>query len=215
PGLCSERHPPDDDLLVLVDRTYGLSPEYEPGDLVPLSDYFPSAVHIGYPTEVREVIIEPLQELIAAMQEEGLRPQVISGYRAYWTQNMARQKWTEQYPDHAHNLSLPPGHSEHQLGTTVDFGSPELAAMLGEDFIQFHPAFAQTPEGKWLLEHAHEYGFTLSYPYERREQTDVWYEPWHFRYVGVELASGLKEQNLTISEYLREERGTVCIPPGS
>jgi D-alanyl-D-alanine carboxypeptidase len=205
--LCGERFPAADDLLPLVSHDYGLAAEYAPDDLVPLSETFPSAVTRGYPTQVRERIIPPLQELIAAMHEEGLRPFVVSGYRGYWEQNMARQKWAEQFPEWAHNISALPGHSEHQLGTTVDFSTPELPPS-----IELHPAFAGTGEGAWLAEHAHEYGFTMSYPDERYEVTGFNYEPWHFRYVGVELATALRESDLTLSEYLLAEHGPPCLP---
>jgi len=211
---CAQRRPPDDDLLVLVSREYRLSRDYEPGDLVPLTDHFPPAVTLGYPTEVRQIIIDPLSQLVEAMQAEGLSPLIVSGFRDYAAQALAREKWVEQYPEWAHNLSAPPGHSEHQLGTTVDFSSPDLPEMVGEQFIQFHPAFARTEEGMWLAAHAHEYGFTMSYPADRMEETAFWYEPWHFRYVGAELATSLWQQDLTLSEYLLDTNGPPCIPDG-
>ena len=211
-AACSERQPPDETLLTLVDRDYALSRDYAPGDLVPLSGYFPNSITLGYPTEVREIIITPLQEMITAMQAEELRPLVVSGFRDYYAQSLAEQKWVEQYPDWAHNLSAPAGHSEHQLGTTLDFSSPDLPEMVGEEHIQFHPAFAQSKEGEWLAAHAHKYGFTMSYPANRFEDTAFYYEPWHFRYVGVDLATTLYEEQQTISEYLLEEYGPPCIP---
>lgn len=204
---CDERFPPDDDLLALVNGEYGLAEAYQPGDLIALGDTFPSAVTRGYPTQVRAVILAPLQALIAAMHNAALRPFVVSGFRSYWDQNAARQKWAEQFPEWAHNISARPGHSEHQLGTTVDFSTPELPPD-----IEFHPAFADTGEGQWLAEHAHEYGFTMSYPDGRYEETGFNYEPWHFRYVGVELATELKESGLTISEYLLAAQGAPCRP---
>ncbi|MDX1688217.1 MAG: M15 family metallopeptidase [Candidatus Promineifilaceae bacterium] len=211
-GPCTQRQPADDNLLALVSREYGLSRDYKPDDLVPLSDYFPSAVTLGYPTEVRQIIIDPLSQLVDAMHAEELSPLIVSGFRDYAAQALAREKWVEQYPEWAHNLSAPPGHSEHQLGTTVDFSSPDLPEMVGEEFIQFHPAFARTDEGTWLAAHAHEFGFTMSYPADRMEETAFWYEPWHFRYVGVDLATRLWEQDLTLSEYLLDVSGPPCIP---
>jgi D-alanyl-D-alanine carboxypeptidase len=205
--LCAERFPEEDDLLALVSQDYGLAADYEPDDLVPLADSFPSAVTRGYPTQVRGNMITPLQDLIAAMHDAGLRPFIVSGFRGYWEQNMARQKWAEQFPDWAHNISALPGHSEHQLGTTVDFSTPELPPA-----IEFHPAFADTSEGQWLAEHAYEYGFTMSYPDGRYEETGFNYEPWHFRYVGLELASELRASGLTISEYLLAAFGAPCLP---
>jgi D-alanyl-D-alanine carboxypeptidase len=210
-GPCTARLP-EDDLLILVNREYGLSRDYTPGDLVPLADYFLSTVYLGYPTEVRAIIIDPLQEIIAAMQAEGMFPLIISGYRSYSAQALALEKWLSRYPDWATNLSAPPGHSEHQLGTTVDFGSLALPEMVGEEGIQFHPAFAQTREGKWLAEHAPEYGFTMSYPADSFERTEFYYEPWHFRYVGVDVAVELREKALTISEYLLQTQPEPCLP---
>lgn len=211
-GACSDRAPRDDGFLAQVTRDFGLSRDYEPGDLVPLSDYFPNRVTLGYPTMVRATIIEPLQRIIQAMQDDGLAPQIVSGYRSYSAQSLALRKWLEQYPDWANNLSAPPGHSEHQLGTTVDFGSPDLKVMLGEDYVQFHPAFAQTGEGQWLAEHAPEFGFTMSYPADAFERTTFYYEPWHFRYVGTELAIFLAAEDLTISEFLHQEQAIPCLP---
>ena len=207
---CLERIP-GDGLLTLVTREFGLSRDYVPKDLVPLSDYFSNNVTLGYPTEVRAVIVEPLQQIIEAMQSDGLSPQIISGFRSYSAQSLALQKRLEQYTDWARYLSAPPGHSEHQLGTTVDFGSPELKYMIGDENIQFHPAFAQTGEGQWLANHAPEYGFTMSYPADAFERTAFYHEPWHYRYVGPELALTLAADNLTISEYLQQERPQPCL----
>lgn len=210
--LCQERTPAANDLLPLVSHEYGLSAAYRPDDLVALGDYFPSAVTRGYPTQVRALIIAPLQELIAAMHEAELRPFVVSGFRSYYDQAAARNKWAEQFPDWVQNISARAGHSEHQLGTTVDFSTPDLPTMVGEPFIEFHPAFAVSGEGKWLAAHAHDYGFTMSYPDGRYEETGFNYEPWHFRYVGPELAALLYENHLTISEYLLDRHGPPCQP---
>lgn len=211
PLPCSARVP-DDSLFTLVTRDFGLSRDYEPSDLIPLSNYFGPEVTMGYPTEVRAILIRPLENIITAMMADGLRPQIVSGYRSYSEQSLAFQKWLTEFPDWGSNLSAPPGHSEHQLGTTVDFGSPELKWMLGEDYVQFHPAFADTSEGQWLAAHAPDYGFTMSYPEDAQERTTFLFEPWHFRYVGVDLARLLTSEGLTLSEYLEKENPAPCIP---
>ncbi|MEW5988670.1 MAG: D-alanyl-D-alanine carboxypeptidase family protein, partial [Chloroflexota bacterium] len=72
--------------------------------------------------------------------------------------------------------------------------------------------FADTGEGVWLLAHAHEYGFTLSYPQDAYEVTGFYYEPWHYRYVGVELATQLKEQGMALSEHLLNTQPAPCLP---
>jgi zinc D-Ala-D-Ala carboxypeptidase len=203
-GLCSRRVPPDD-LLTLVTRQYGLSRDYEPADLVPLAGYFPVAVTLGFPNSVRQVIIAPLQQLIADMQAAGLAPTIISGYRSYSAQAIAWTKWLNYEGDRGGILSAPPGHSEHQLGTTVDFGSPELDN-------EFHTYFYRTGEGLWLAENAHKYGFTLSYPRRAFDLTGFYYEPWHFRYVGVELATRLLETEMFLTEYQLLTQPEPCIP---
>jgi D-alanyl-D-alanine carboxypeptidase len=203
---------PQDDLLILVTLTYALGRDYATGDLIPLSDYLPVDITLGYPTELRQVAVAPLVQMIAAMQAAGMKPFIISGYRSYSAQSIAWNKWLEREPERASQLSAPPGHSEHQLGTTLDFGSPELAEIVGDPDIEFHTYFYQTSEGQWLLEHAHEYGFTLSYSREAFETTGFYYEPWHYRYIGVALATQLKEQGLSLTEYQLTNFPLPCIP---
>lgn len=208
---CSRRMP-SDDLLTIVTLTYGLSRDYEPPGLVELSGYLPNEVTLGYPTQLRRVAVGPLVDMITAMQAEGLQPTIISGYRSYSAQAIARQKWIEKEPDRVNILSAPPGFSEHQLGTVVDFGSPELPEIVGQEDIEFHTWFYKTSEGIWLLENAHKYGFTLSYPFEAFEITGFFYEPWHFRYVGVDMATHLKEAGVSLTEHQLATEPPPCIP---
>lgn len=208
---CGQRNP-GADLFPLITLEYGLSREYVPPDLVDLADYLPTSVTLGYPTRARKIVIQPLLSLISDMQEIGLRPQVISGYRSYASQAIAWSKWLNEAPETAAIVSAPPGHSEHQLGTTFDFGSPELPGIVGEEDIQFHTYFYRTSEGRWLLENAHEYGFTLSYPRETFELTGFYFEPWHYRYVGPELATRLKVENISFFEHLSGIVDPPCIP---
>jgi D-alanyl-D-alanine carboxypeptidase len=208
---CRERVPADD-LLTLVTLDYGLSRQYVPSDLVSLADYLPLSSTLGYPTEIRQIIANPLAIMVNNMRAAGLEPTIISGYRSFSAQAIAWNKWLELEPERASILSAPPGHSEHQLGTTVDFGSAELAEIVGQEDIEFHTYFYQTGEGVWLEERAHEFGFVLSYPRDALEVTGFYYEPWHYRYVGPELAAHLKQQNLTLTEFLLEEQGAPCIP---
>jgi zinc D-Ala-D-Ala carboxypeptidase len=210
-GPCAQRRPADD-LLILITRQYGLSREYEPADLAPLSDYLPSEVTLGYPTLIREVIALPLQEMVTDMWASGLRPFIISGYRSYAAQSIAWTKWINiEGEERAGILSAPPGHSEHQLGTTVDFGSPELADIIGEE-MEFHTYFYRTSEGLWLAENAHKYGFTLSYPRQAFDLTGFYYEPWHFRYVGVDIATHLYQTGSFLTEYQLLTQEPPCIP---
>lgn len=208
---CDERMP-GDDLLAVVTLDYGLNRDFAPDDLVPLAGEVPYSVTLGYPTEVRQVILAPLVEMINDMLSAGLYPQILSGYRSYTAQVIARNKWESLYPDHVSIISAPPGHSEHQLGTVIDFGSPELPGIVGQPDIQFHTYFYKTSEGQWLAENAHKYGFTLSYPKEAFETTGFYYEPWHYRYVGQSMAEQLLAQETSLIEYQLASQAPPCLP---
>ncbi len=210
-GLCTNRMP-NDDLFTIVTQTYGLSREYAPQDLALLTDYLSVDVTLGYPNQLRQVALAPLLQMIADMQAAGLQPFIISGYRSYASQAISWEKWNREEPDRAAILSARPGHSEHQLGTTVDFGSPELAEVTGIEDIEFHTYFYLTREGVWLAENAHRYGFTLSYPRGAQELTGFFYEPWHYRYVGEEMATFLHESGVYLTEYQLLNQPEPCIP---
>ena len=127
--------------------------------------------------------------------------------------SVAYNRWQVEDPAHASQVSALPGHSEHQLGTAVDFGSPELPDLTGDPTMRFSPLFSQTSEGLWLTAHAHEYGFTLTNPPDAQPWTGLIYEPWHYRYVGVDLATYLHESGYFLTEYLFQVRpGLPCMP---
>lgn len=208
---CDERIP-GSDLLALVTKEYGLSKEYAPDDLVPLSEHLPYQVTVGYPSEIRQVALQPLVDMIDEMLAAELQPQVLSGYRSYAAQAISWDKWNRLYPERAAIISAQPGHSEHQLGTVIDFGSPELPGLVGQPGIQFHTYFYKTSEGQWLAENAHRYGFTLSFTEKAFDSTGFYYEPWHFRYIGQPMAEQLREKNLTLTEYQLANEPPPCTP---
>lgn len=210
-GRCSDRIP-SDDLLTMVTSEYAISSGYVPSDLVGIAGYLPTQVTLGYDTRLRRVAVPTLLHMIADMQREGLAPEIISGYRSYPAQAIAWRKWLESEPDRASIISVPPGNSEHQLGTSVDFGSPELAEIVGDEDVEFHTYFYKTREGEWLENHAHEYGYSLSYPLEAFEITGFYYEPWHYRFIGIELAGDLKRRGISLTQYLLETYPPPCDP---
>ena len=131
-----------------------------------------------------------LRELQAAGQSEGFSLALVSGYRSYQTQksiyNNYIARWGQEYTD---TVSARPGHSEHQTGLAFDVG--ELKNSYGE-----------TKEGIWLKENCHKYGFIIRYLKGKESITGYSYEPWHIRYVGVDIATEIMENNLTLEEYL-------------
>jgi len=207
--VCADRLP-GDDLLVTITKQFPISQEYFPDDLVSLNTLLPPGTVWGE-LSLRQVAAGPLAVMIQEMRGAGLRPQILSAYRSYGEQAGAYAKWQAEQPWRADIISAKPGSSEHQLGTTVDFGSPELAAWVGPN-IQFHVAFANTSEGLWLREHAHEFGFTLSYPENGFETTGFVYEPWHYRFVGVEVATWLHDNGRFLTEWQLEQDAFPCVP---
>ena len=99
--------------------------------------------------------------------------------------------------DKAATVVARPGTSEHHVGLAVD--------ILGSGYSSLEQSFDRTPAFKWLKEHCAEYGFILRYPKEKEHITGVIYEPWHYRYVGVEAATEIMSRGLTLEEYLEEK----------
>lgn len=133
---------------------------------------------------------EALKRLQADSLAAGFDLGLISGYRSYETQEKLYNKYVLQVgEEEANTFSAKPGYSEHQTGLAFDLGSVDRS-------------FAYTPEAKWLSQNAHLYGFIIRYPEGKQEITGYIYEPWHVRYLGVDVATKVKESNLTLEEYL-------------
>ncbi len=123
------------------------------------------------------------------------RLSVIAGYRSYERQADLYERRVDELGDsEAGSRVARPGHSEHQLGTTIDVTTE------GETDVD--QSWGATPNGQWVATHAHEYGFLLSYPLDASERTCYDYEPWHLRYVGRELAAEVIDSGLSLREYL-------------
>ncbi len=209
---CDQRRPAPDDLLSEVDASYGLDPNYVPPDLVKLGFYLPGRVTLP-DMLLRQPAAQALGKMVKAMLAEGLAPTVLSSYRSYFEQAVAHQRWVVEDPSNANEVSALPGHSEHQLGTAVDFGSPAMPALTGSTTDPFSPLFAGTAEGLWLEQHAFEYGFSMSSPQGAEMLTGLAYEPWHYRYVGVEMATYLHASGYFLDEYLLKVRPVMpCLP---
>jgi D-alanyl-D-alanine carboxypeptidase len=212
PVACDQRRPAGGDLFAEVNANYGLDPNYVPGDLVILGDYLPGRVTLP-DMLLRQEAANALGKMVKVMLADGLSPTILSSYRSYFEQAVAHQRWVVEDPTNADQISALPGHSEHQLGTAVDFGSPEMPALTGSNTDKFSPLFAQTSEGRWLVEHAFEYGFSMSSPPGSEALTGLAYEPWHYRYVGVDMASYLHDSGYFLDEYLLSVRPVMpCIP---
>ena len=179
------------DPLVLVDRYNGLSPAYAPPDLVSLSYY-------GVPTTgggqlLRYDAATALSNMVADANASGVELVSSSAWRSYYTQASLYSYWTGVYGPGAGGVSAPPGHSMHQLGTTVDFTN----ATTGYGLYQ---SFASTSSYYWLLNNASYYGYVLTYP-PGASSGYIW-EPWQWRYVGVQNAQNVVGSGLGLQGYL-------------
>jgi D-alanyl-D-alanine carboxypeptidase len=199
-------------LFTEVDANYGLDPAYVPGDLVRLGNYLPGRVTLP-DMLLRQPAAQALGKMVKAMLADGLAPTVLSSYRSYFDQAVAHNRWVVSDPANADEVSALPGHSEHQLGMAVDFGSPEMPALTGSTTDPFSTLFDQTGEGRWLARHAYEYGFSMSSPPGAESITGLAYEPWHYRFVGVDMAAYLHASGYYLDEYLLKVRPVMpCIP---
>lgn len=174
-----------DEVDALVNKYHKLPSNYEAKDLVTLSKTYSSRGH-----KIKKAASEPLMKMIDAARADGLNLLVISGYRTESTQRGLFNNSVKRHGmDHALIYSAKPGHSEHQLGLAVDLNSTE-------------ESFDQTKEYKWLKANSYKYGFIERYPKGKEFITGYGYEPWHYRYLGVDLATKVYTENVTYEEYL-------------
>lgn len=186
-----------DSLYVLVNKQNALSDSYEPKDLtVPNVEF--SFTGDDPKKQMRKVAAEALEELVEGAKEDGLRLVAVSGYRSYSRQSAIYQGNVNRMGEEAANkVSAKPGQSEHQTGLAMDISCESIGYSL-ED------SLGDLPEGKWLAESAHEYGFIIRYQKNKTDITGYNYEPWHVRYVGRELATYLYENDLTLEEFYEQ-----------
>ena len=147
----------------------------------------------GY--RVSTVCQEALAQMIADCRSAGHNPVLCSGYRSYWDQKALFDAQVQKYgATYAKTSVAVPNTSEHQLGLAVDIVSGSYARL--------DAAQGNTKVQQWLMEHCWDYGFILRYPDGSSDITGIIYEPWHYRYVGLEIAQEMKELGITLEEYL-------------
>ncbi len=139
-----------------------------------------------------------LEQMFAAAQEEGIHLYARSGFRSYTTQKAIYERKLGRVDDErSANASVAkPGYSEHQTGLAMDF---EGESTLGQGL---NAAIADSPEGIWVAENCHRFGFILRYPKDKTNITGYIFEPWHVRYVGVEAAEEITALGITFEEYI-------------
>jgi D-alanyl-D-alanine carboxypeptidase len=177
----------------LVDPIYRVPSTYAPTTLVSTSY---AGLNGGY--YVRRGVIADLKAMDGAARAAGARFAIQSGYRSYATQKIVFQREVEIYGyATALTQSARPGHSEHQIGATLDFRSYYSTKVPWE-----YTDWGTTKAGAWLKANAWKYGFVMSYPKGKSTITCYTYEPWHYRYMGRPLAKAIRDSGLTLREYL-------------
>ncbi len=202
---------PGDHLLVLVNKKYKLSADYVPSGLMTFASWNTAHpdknINVSNDSfQLREEVMLHLAELLHDMSAEGPNGRVISAYRSYTTQQATYQHWLDVNGgdvDATDKISARPGHSQHQLGTTVDFST-----VIGDIERKFDD-FTDTPAEVWLRQNAWKYGFALSYPQGAESITGYSPESWHYRYIGVENAKEWHNSNLVLDAWLRTKQQQV------
>jgi D-alanyl-D-alanine carboxypeptidase len=176
----------------VLDTTYRLTTGYHPGDLRSTAN---AGLNGG--DTVRAFVISDLRAMVRAARAAGARLAVQSAFRSYSTQKATFAYWSRVSGySAALKSSARAGHSEHQLGTTVDFRS------YGGSAPWYYSDWGTSKAGAWLKKNAWKYGFIMSYPKGKASVTCYAYEPWHFRYVGRSEAANVRSSGLTLRQYL-------------
>jgi D-alanyl-D-alanine carboxypeptidase len=186
-----------DSIWVVVNKQRQISPlKYKPENLV-FPEFSRPKSQNPFGIKLREDAAAATTAMAKAMKNEGAGTLILnSGFRTYKNQESLYNRTRDvRGLAVAEKLSARPGHSEHQLGLAADFSARGQGCVI-------LICFGYTEAGRWLEENAHEYGFILRYPNGHTPITGFQYEPWHFRYVGVELATELHAKGIkTLEEF--------------
>ncbi len=178
--------------LMLVNKFYKLDSTYKRDDLEKVSLQYAYADNSAAP-----IVIENFQNMRTDVETElGVHLMVNSSYRSYESQEAIYNDFKNISLKYADSYAARPGHSEHQTGLSIDLTSLEHPYITSDK-----NSFDQSEEYEWLKNNCHKYGFILRYPKGKEHITGYNTESWHFRYVGVNAATKMYEEDLTLDEY--------------
>lgn len=181
-------------VTVLVNKTHSL-----PADFVPASLVTPYVLSISDVIQVNALAADQLKAMVNAANESGVTLYLTAGYISYETQDDYFEDRAGMVGEaEANKVIAKAGFSEHQTGLAFDFSDNASGTATTV-------AFAETDAGKWLIAHAHEYGFIMRYPEGKESITGYSYQPWHFRYLGADVTKAMHEisPDLTMEEYYK------------
>lgn len=182
-GVLDKLSKTDKELLQKYSKVYFLNENYIPERLTKIDSKY---VLAGKSEQYFHASAwKFLKEMLDDAADDDIDLKVVSAYRSFDEQNQLKGQYTQVYGTGANTFSADQGFSEHQLGTTLDLTTPSVGGT--------YASFAATPAYAWLKENAHKYGFIISYP---EDNSFYVYEPWHWRFVGEDLARDLHAANV-------------------
>lgn len=183
-----ENYEKSNSLWFFVDKKVATPQDYIPDNLII------SQLRSAGTIYVKQIVVEDLIKMFQDAENSGIFLKIGSGYRSYeYQKNLFNTNAALYGADIANQTIAMPGHSEHQLGLAID-----IVSTSGNCYIE--ECFQNLKEGVWLATNAHNYGFILRYPKGKESITGYSYEPWHFRYLGKDLATALYNSGLTFDE---------------
>jgi len=186
-GTLQKLKDTDKELLQKYSKIYFLNENYIPSSLTAIAT---SSVYESSRVQLYHAKALPfLEAMMSAASATNTPLLVISAYRSFGEQSILKANYKMTYGSGANKFSADQGYSEHQLGTAVDLTTPALGSS--------YTKFASSKAYQWLIDNAYKFGFVLSYP---KENTYYQFEPWHWRFVGVELATKIHD----VREYFYE-----------
>lgn len=182
---------------VLVNRNNTLPKNYVPKDLYQTDNNENNFHKFSDPTlkpMIRLVLKPFVEQMMEDARKEGISFIIDSGYRSYDYQQVILDELIEEKGDEAYKLVALPGSSEHQTGLAIDIAYYKNGVY--DDDVK-----ETDPEAIWLALNSYKYGFILRYPKGKESITGYNFEPWHFRFVGLDLAKEIYDRNITLEEY--------------
>ena len=177
----------NDGNLMLVNKYHYLPEDYNPNDIVDVKNWYCYGEN-----KIKEEVYQKFIEMFNAAKEQDKKLIISSGYRTYEDQKETYDNYVDRYGvKKADGLAARPGYSEHETGLTLDITTGKATK----------DTFESTEEFTWLKENSYKYGFILRYPKGKEDITGYDYEPWHYRYVGVEVATKIHDLDITFDEY--------------
>lgn len=192
-----------DENLIQVNRNKSLPADYVPQDLINISGLVKT---IGVVC-IKQEATSYLKQMFDDASKQNIALAVTSGFRRPEIQSILYKLWLVIEGQKGKEGIAEPLYSEHQLGTTVDLSGKSIGYSSASD------KFDGTIEGVWLKQNAHIYGFVMSYPEGKQQITGYIYEPWHYRFVGIEAAKQIFDTQISVEEYFSSLQNTTTADP--